>query len=71
VWRLPCQHEKSIFSDPSAVQRIWVLQDRFEALMAFKWETECYLCKAMKPIQHIIGKEPYCDECYEKVVKRK
>ena len=39
--------------------------------MAFKWETECFLCKANKPIQHIIGKEPYCDECYEKVVKRK
>ena len=39
--------------------------------MAFKWETECYLCKVLKPIQHIIGKEPYCDECYEKVIKRK
>jgi len=39
--------------------------------MGFKWETECYLCKASKPIQHIIGKEPYCDECYGKVVKTK
>ena len=39
--------------------------------MAFKWETECYLCKATKAIQHILGKEPYCDECYAKVVKTK
>jgi len=40
-------------------------------MMAFKWETECYLCKVIKPIQNIIGKEPYCDECYGKVVKTK
>jgi hypothetical protein len=40
-------------------------------MMAFKWETECYLCKTTQAIQHIIGKEPYCDECYSKVVKVK
>ena len=39
--------------------------------MTFKWETSCFHCKETKQIQHIIGKEPYCDECYEKVVKRK
>ena len=71
VWGLPCGDGESIFSDPSCLQKLWLLHNRFEAMMAFTWETECYLCKAMKPIQHIIGKEPYCDECYEKVVKRK
>jgi len=58
-------------SNPDPLQRFGLLQDRFGAMMAFKWETECYLCKAIKPIQNIIGKEPYCDECYGKVVKKK
>jgi hypothetical protein len=59
-------------SDPSPLQRIRVLCNRQGAkLMGFKWETECYLCKSNKAIQHILGKEPYCDECYGKVVKTK
>jgi len=59
-------------SDPSSFQGFWILFNRQgAALMGFKWETECYLCKVVKAIQHIIGKEPYCDECYGKVVKTK
>ena len=57
---------------PDPFQGIGFLHHRQgESLMAFKWETECYLCKASKPIQHILGKEAYCDECYAKVVKTK